>query len=217
MHERLIEAVKEAVHEIVETMLFMEVESGPGGVGRAKQAENICAVVGYNQGLEGSVRLSAPTAGALKVAGALLGEERDSMDAEMQDGFGEMANMVAGGIQSRLEADLGAIGMTPPMVVRGNNYEVDGATGFEVVHQLFTLEGELFFCEIYFDVGMADAVESSKMPEEPAHVTQIKQTLTSGLEPILAELARPMVQKELPRIAERVIQEAIDQVQRAAV
>ncbi|MEG3638961.1 chemotaxis protein CheX [Magnetococcus sp. PR-3] len=215
MHDRLITAVKEAVHEIVETMLFMELESGVGGEGRTGMDENICAVVGYNQNLEGSVRLSAPTSGALKVAGALMGEERDEMDAEMQDGFGEMANMVAGGIQSRLEEDLGAIGMSPPMVVKGSSYEVEGATGFEVVHQVFHLEGEPFFCEIYFDVGAADAIEEKV--EDPPHVLEIKESLNSSLEQLVDELARPLVQEQLPAVAERVIQEAIEQVQTGPV
>nr|CRH05440.1 Conserved protein of unknown function. Containing inhibitor of MCP methylation-like protein. Containing chemotaxis protein CheX domain [Candidatus Magnetococcus massalia] len=211
MKDKLLAAAQEAVQEIVETMLFMEIEQGASGDGPSGQPENYSAVVGYSQSLEGSMRLSAPKSGALKIAGALMGEEAEEMDAEMQDGFAEMANMIAGGVQVRVQDELGEISISPPIVVHGENYDVEGATGFACIHQIFQLEGEPFYCEITFDPSLAGD-EPEPVIERSEDEIRVEALLNGSVEGMIQEIALPQVRQQLPGMAERVIREEMSKL-----
>lgn len=152
MKDALLNALTEAVSEIAETMLFVEIIAGEVQIQGELQLADISAVVGYSGGLNGGLRLGGAVAVALKVAGALLGEQREAMDPELQDAFGEMANMIAGGVQTRVEGVFGAISMTPPMVVEGRNHQIAGQHSSHCVCRHFEMDGSCFFCEIYFAV-----------------------------------------------------------------
>ncbi|MBF0454689.1 MAG: chemotaxis protein CheX [Magnetococcales bacterium] len=148
--ERCLEVLREAILEIAETMLFVEVGEGSAQEKPAEIASEYSAVIGYGEGIQGSLHLSGSKAAILKLLSAFLGESRDEMDDEMNDAFGEMANLVAGGIQGRLEPELGSISLTPPEVASGRiNHRAAGAVPACVSH-LFDLDGEIFSVEVFY-------------------------------------------------------------------
>lgn len=150
MADHFLQAVRDAIQEIAETMLFVEIAPGPAGSDRCTMGADVSAVIGYSGAIKGSLRLAGPMPSVLKLASALLGEERDSLDKEMEDGFSEMANMIAGGVQSRLEATVGTIRMSPPVVISGRNHQVSSDRSFHCASHQFELDGEPFFTEIYY-------------------------------------------------------------------
>ncbi len=147
--ERCIEVLREAVSEIAETMLFIEIGQGEAKHERADLSAEYSAVIGYSEAIQGSLHLSGSKSAVLKLASALLGEDRGDMDADMKDAFGEMANMVAGGVQSRLEAELGAIQMSPPVIISGQYSHDTVGLSVKCLSHLFDLEGETFCIEIF--------------------------------------------------------------------
>ncbi|MBF0609942.1 MAG: chemotaxis protein CheX, partial [Magnetococcales bacterium] len=124
MQDKFLQAIRDAIQEIAETMLFVEIIPGESEHARCSLGADVSAVIGYSSSLKGSMRLAGPQKTVLKLAAALLGEERDVLDKEMEDAFSELANMIAGGVQTRVEGELGMIRMSPPVVISGKNHQV---------------------------------------------------------------------------------------------
>ncbi|MGN7611297.1 chemotaxis protein CheX [Magnetococcales bacterium HHB-1] len=156
LNEKLVQSLRETVQEIAETMLFIEITPKEQMMERCSLSGDASAVVGYSGAIKGSLRLCGPLAAVLKLGGALLGEDRDSMDMEMTDAFSEMGNMIAGGVQSRLEGDLGRIRLSPPVIISGTDHQVSSDHSFACISQVFELEGETFFAEVFFSETKAE-------------------------------------------------------------
>lgn len=152
MAERFLEALREAVQEIAETMLFTEVACGSWRQGGSPLAVAYSAVLGYSGNLRGSFALSAGEAGAMVLASALLGEERSQMDDEMEDAFCEMANMMAGGMQSRMESLLGPVKLSTPMVIQGAGHKVRSEKHYACISQDFSIAAQPFCVHIFYDI-----------------------------------------------------------------
>lgn len=150
MQEKLLSAAREALDEIAKTMLFLEIAPGKGSDAPGSGDVAISAVVGLGGGLRGSLRLAAGETTAIKLASALMGEPLSELDYDVEDGFAEIANMIAGGAQTRLEAELGEINMTPPIVVTGAGHQAHGDSKEKCVCQEFVVDGLPFFAEIFY-------------------------------------------------------------------
>ncbi|OSM04812.1 chemotaxis protein CheX [Magnetofaba australis] len=150
MPETFLDAVRGAVQEIAETMLFLEIEAKESSHGKSEMPVDVSAILGYSGGLRGSVSLSGPESSVLKLASALLGEEREAFDAEMEDAYSELANMIAGGVQSRLESVFGSIKLSTPVIIRGKNHTVTSDHAFECVNHAFALEGDGFCVNVFY-------------------------------------------------------------------
>lgn len=159
LNEFLLEigsTIGEAVREIAETMLFVpigaeEASLGPCGVEMAHGAW-----IALDGGIVARFHLIATEASALRLAGALLGDPREAWDDELGDAFGEVANMIAGGMVTRFEdRSHGSVGMTPPTRVTPGEPFPEHDTAVVVVHQAFTLEGDPFAAEMLFPLDFA--------------------------------------------------------------
>jgi len=109
-------------------------------------------MVGYHGAFDGGMHLAAPEYVACKLSGAFAGIELESMNPEASDAFGELANLVAGGVQTRLMEShgFGEITLTPPTV--STNGEVNGIYREDLlsVQQYFKFAGGLMFAECFF-------------------------------------------------------------------
>ncbi|MEO5330733.1 MAG: chemotaxis protein CheX [Magnetococcus sp. YQC-5] len=139
----------EAVQEIAETMLFVEIEPGSIVTDASDLALDYCATIQFSDGIQGVFCLIALQRSALKLASALMGEERLEMDVEMDDAFKEVANMVAGGLVTRVEGRHGSVNMTPPLLMRDGSHP-GGSDEQEWlrVHHKFALDGVPFCAEL---------------------------------------------------------------------
>lgn len=151
--EQFFKKMQEAVQEIAETMLFVAVMPGESQKKHFSTPVDFIATISFGQGLRGGLCLAASEKAALKLAASLLGEKRQEMDVEMNDAFGELANMVAGGVQMRVEALLGTVSITPPIVASGKNLRTFYGSTFSCVSQYFELEGLSFVTEIFYQKG----------------------------------------------------------------
>ncbi|MBF0182462.1 MAG: chemotaxis protein CheX [Magnetococcales bacterium] len=149
LHE-LGQTITEALQEIAETMLFVEIEPGPISTERCDIPPEHCAVIDFGDGIQGCFVLVASERAALKLAGALMGEERGEMDPEMGDSFGEVANMIAGGLVSRVEGKYGSVSMTPPERVEGH-HPLEAEQEWRRIHLGFALDGVPFCAEFFID------------------------------------------------------------------
>lgn len=155
MQEDVAEAIRNAVHEIAIAMLDLAVEDGEcriHGFGQVKSpaAGEVAAVVELHGGMEGGIRLCASAATATALAGNLAGETFAAFAGEAPDAFGEICNMIAGGIQSGLAEVAGEINLTPPRVVGPGGSSPLGMGDFDRVQQQFHAQCGAFVVEAFY-------------------------------------------------------------------
>ncbi|MBF0622719.1 MAG: chemotaxis protein CheX [Magnetococcales bacterium] len=159
MHGDMLAAIRESVHDIAITMLAIDIvpqENEAQDFESSYEPENsdISAMVFLSGGIEGGIRLASTTSAALELAGAFFGEPFESLEGDAGDAFSELANMVAGGVQTQLDAIAGdEINLTPPELFVGDQ-EVpkpeDENVIYESVRQRFEVAEKDFFVEAYF-------------------------------------------------------------------
>ncbi|MBF0142951.1 MAG: chemotaxis protein CheX [Magnetococcales bacterium] len=154
--------IVESVHDVFLAFLFMEAKAGPVVTKPEEEIYNppnaeATAVVNFSGGIHGGVHLASPRHVALKLAGALAGEEfQEITDREAGDGFGELGNMVAGGLQTKLGERFGVINLTPPTIISGNDYRMQYKSNFNSVKQYFLSDAGPFFVEFFFFIDGYD-------------------------------------------------------------
>jgi len=106
----------------------------------------VTGLIGVSGKCTGFISLSLPNrVAALAVSGLLL-EEHKIVDAQVIDGVGEMTNVIAGGLKTRLSTTPWMIGhITIPSVIIGSSYNISYAKGIE-------------YCGITFEVDDPDSL-----------------------------------------------------------
>lgn len=131
-----------SVEEIFATMLgwSCQQDSGPG----PDQEEAITAVVGFGGALSGACILRVGIAAARAIVSRMTGLESFEGDEIVQDGIGEMCNMLAGAWKGR-HAELAThCGLSVPAVITGQAYHLHVPTPqFQLNH--FYRAGDLPF------------------------------------------------------------------------
>ncbi|MBF0154128.1 MAG: chemotaxis protein CheX [Magnetococcales bacterium] len=155
VHDQLAQAIREAVHEFFLAFLSLEVQPGPTFRKPAFEPyvppqADVTGVVRLSGALDGGIHLSAPMHVALAMSSSFADEPMEAMAEEARDAFGELTNLVAGGVQSRLADTLGEITLTPPFVVFGDQYTMAVKANFSSVKTYFRIEGGPFFVECFF-------------------------------------------------------------------
>jgi chemotaxis protein CheX len=127
--EHIDRLIREAVKEVFQSMLSMEVNPEPPSPLAPDPAGQIIGSVGFIGDATGIIYLYAGIGFARVITGRLLGVSEPEVDTvEMvNDAIGELSNMVAGYVKSRL-CDRGLpCTLTIPSVVRGQQLSVEGS------------------------------------------------------------------------------------------
>ncbi|MBF0461478.1 MAG: chemotaxis protein CheX [Magnetococcales bacterium] len=157
MKKEFASLIKEAVHDVFLTFLDTEVIPGPmiakkeDDTYRPPETE-VTVIINFSGGINGGVHLASPLHLSLKLASLFSGEEYDTLLGEAGDGFGELGNMIAGGLQTRLER-FGEINLTPPTIISGTDYHMQYKTNFDSIKQYFKCPEGPFYIEFFFWAG----------------------------------------------------------------
>ncbi|MEO5365398.1 MAG: chemotaxis protein CheX [Magnetococcus sp. WYHC-3] len=150
MAEPMGDLLNSAVREVADTLPGVVLQAEGARAVPSDGTADLSALVGMSGGVRGCLRLAGERAAILRLAAALLGETRDRWDDELEDAFAELANLVAGGLQGRLEPSLGAIRLTPPSVILGRGQRVFGPREWQCAAHGFSLSGPQFFTEFHY-------------------------------------------------------------------
>lgn len=155
MKHELAGLIKEAVHDVFLAYLVMEVAPGPMVIKKEEDVyrpptSEVTVVINFSGGIHGGIHLAAPLHMALEMASAFAGETYENIAGDAGDGFGELANMVAGGVQTRLGNRFGNINLTPPTLITGSDYHMQYKRNFDSVKQYFKCDSGPFFVEFFF-------------------------------------------------------------------
>jgi chemotaxis protein CheX len=117
-----------------------------GGIvleGNPYTTEDITAVIGVSGQLSGSLYLSMSAPVALKIIGAILGQEASELDELGQSGIAEMANVIAGtGGIDLAEKGIATV-LSPPLVLAGRGARLFTLDVQRFVVPLTTAHGEV--------------------------------------------------------------------------
>jgi len=116
----------DATIEIFSTMLMMEVNPQPPLQERVKTFQcSVTGMVGMAGRYKGMLAIHAPEQVAMNITGNFLGLEVDSVNDDVKDAMGELANMLGGCIKAKLSDNSKDIQLSIPSAVCGESYSVD--------------------------------------------------------------------------------------------
>ncbi|MBF0583144.1 MAG: chemotaxis protein CheX [Magnetococcales bacterium] len=150
--------IKDSVSEVFGTYLTWDISPGPmvvkreGDPYRPPETE-VTSIVNFSGGIYGGVHLASSLPLALQMATNFSGDAYDTIFGEAGDALGELANMIGGGVQTRLSKEYGTIHLTPPTIISGTNYRMQYKSNFGSVRQYFKVAGGLFYVEFFFWPG----------------------------------------------------------------
>ncbi|MCX6592952.1 MAG: chemotaxis protein CheX [Acidobacteria bacterium] len=142
-HEQLADMVRNATLDVCSTMLGVEATAQPfqlTGTMSGPQ-DGVFATVGMAGRCTGSGTLAMNETLARKLAGTFMMSEYESVNGDVLDAIGEMANMVVGNVKTELEGIMGTIGLSIPTVVFGRNFRTKNLSKTAVVTISFMCDG----------------------------------------------------------------------------
>ena len=143
---KIVTAILAAATEVFSTMLGFELTAGEPyrQPSKPEPANGIVALIGLTGNWVGTGSISCSGEFARKISGQLLMSEFSSIDPEVLDAIGEIANMIVGGFKNALEPEVGVLGMSIPVVVFGHNFTAASIHTAEWVIVPFTSGCESF-------------------------------------------------------------------------
>ena len=115
-----------ATTEIFSTMLMMEVSPETPLAERVKTYQkSISGMVGMTGVFKGMLAIHASDQVAMAITTNFLGLDVDTLNDDVKDAFGELANMLAGSIKATLSDNSRDIQLSIPSVVCGEEYNLD--------------------------------------------------------------------------------------------
>ncbi len=138
----LKEHVWESVKEVFETMIALPVERADGDVELDASKSMVC-VITFKGRLEGSFSACCAKACAEKIAKAMLmlGPDDPLSEAESCDAFGEVVNMLIGGLKARINETAPDIQISIPSVFEGLDIQPRPRKGASRVDVATTVDG----------------------------------------------------------------------------
>ncbi|MBF0417352.1 MAG: chemotaxis protein CheX [Magnetococcales bacterium] len=109
---------------------------------------DVTAVISFNGAFEGGVHVSAPFHCAVALAAAFSGETIESFNNTAKDAIGELANIIAGAVKSRICEDM--INLTPPQVIVGRDHQIGYTKPLGSTKCYFRTDNGPFFVEVFY-------------------------------------------------------------------
>ena len=118
--------IANAVGNVFDTMLSMEVESIEGQLAETNNGHHIVGSVGFAGTVLGNLNLDVDEEFACQMTAAMLGMETDEIegDEEVHDVIGELCNMICGDLKSKL-CDAGlTCELSIPSITTGKEFTI---------------------------------------------------------------------------------------------
>ncbi len=150
--EEIVQAVQSATAEVFSTMLGMEIGLCDTRVDHSSPAvdEGVMAFVGIAGPWVGSGVISCSAAFACRLCELFLMTEATSVNEEVLDAVGEIANMVVGNFKTAAEAVVGNLGLSVPTVIYGRNFTSKSVGTTEWIVMPFSCGEESFEVRLWF-------------------------------------------------------------------
>lgn len=144
LEQFMIDALDSSAREVFATMLGVELGPGDPFVEAAPPdaAGGVVALIGVAGPWTGTGMFGCSPQLACRICARMLMTESSSVDEEVLDAVAELTNMIVGGAKTKLEFELGPLGLSIPTVVYGRNFRTKSAIHSEWVVVRFQWDGE---------------------------------------------------------------------------
>ncbi len=140
-----------SVDEIFSTMIMLEVTSPAGEMSQNPAgASNLTSIVGLAGGVKGVALIHCPEEVAIGITTSFLGITLDTIDEDVKDAIGELANMVTGNIKDYFLTEKITTELSIPTTVVGKSFRTSGLSGARQVIVPFSCEYGVFWVELKY-------------------------------------------------------------------
>jgi len=145
----LADIIAESTKEIFSSMVMMEVTEGAPKANIVTRLTNsISGTVGLGGSYKGMIAIHIPEPVALAITTNFLGLEVESIDDDVQDAVGELANMLAGNVKAALSEGGSDIKLSLPSTVFGDEYTFQCMDDGDIVIMPFNCEQGEFLVDL---------------------------------------------------------------------
>lgn len=144
--QTIAEYVRSAAADVFSTMLGLEIANEREYMDQAAPtvSDGVMAFVGIAGTWTGAGVISCSAAFACRICNQLLMSEAASVNEEVLDAVGEVANMIIGNFKTMIEERLGPLGLSIPTVIYGRNFTSRSLGTNSWIVLPFSSEGETF-------------------------------------------------------------------------
>lgn len=123
-HCKIVEYARCATTDVFSTMLNMEIAPKPEHLDQTPPmiSDGVMALVGLAGTYTGAGVITCNAKFAIQVCNHFLMAEETSVNEDVLDAMGELANMVVGNFKTTIENDVGPMGLSIPTVIYGRNF-----------------------------------------------------------------------------------------------
>lgn len=126
--------ITESTKQIFESMIMLELKYGEAFLGDEKQINSdVIGMVSFTGKYYGVISIFCSKRFALKAASSMLMTELTTFSADVKDAIGEITNMIAGNIKTKLTANCGEMNLSIPIVIAGEGLSITAIDNTPVV------------------------------------------------------------------------------------
>ena len=128
--EDISQDIVDATKTLFETMIMMDLKFNKVQLASETHVKSdVAALVSFMGKYHGIIGVFCSKDFSLKVASSMLMEEMTEFTTEVIDGIGELSNMIAGNVKTKIAADYGEMELSIPMVLVANNKDSSETDG----------------------------------------------------------------------------------------
>lgn len=175
--EMLIQAINDAVAETFATVLSLTcvIKDRPAGWSSDSIQKPVVASIGMAGMLEGSLVLIFPDQSACKIVSIMLGSEYKEVNQDVLDGSGEMANILAGGLKTRLSNTEYKFDISIPMVLQSKDpLNIARLQKFEAIELYAQSQGFDFAISLFYSI-----ITDAKVSEAKEYEKKVKAKIAA--------------------------------------
>ena len=117
--------IREATTSLFETMIMMDMKFKEYAlVDETKIKSDVICMISFTGEYHGIVSLFCSKELALQIASNMLMEEQTTLSTEVKDAVGEVLNMIAGGVKTKIAEKYGEMYLSIPLVIAGEDISV---------------------------------------------------------------------------------------------
>lgn len=119
---------------LFETMIMLDLQPNDAFYEDEKHIKtDVIGMVSFTGKYHGVIALFCSRKFALKVASAMLMTELTEFDNDVKDAVGEVTNMIAGNVKTKLVAQYGEMNLSIPIVIAGEGLSITAVNNHPVV------------------------------------------------------------------------------------
>lgn len=170
-------ALFQSVSETISTVFSLTPEVAEG---KQNDYDVICSI-GFVGCLEGHILMTFSVAGACFFVSKMLDDEITAPNSDVVDGLGEILNMVAGGIKTRMASTGCSFDISVPTVIQGEGMKLRSGDDVSIVQTGFICEKFFFNTIIAYKIHTDDVVDPPKdaLPKSNIDAQNVLEKLVS--------------------------------------